>query len=292
MVKGIAGYIGLQDGRKKTFTPRQGDYTRTLRPQPRPPADVVRINTPAVNLVPNQGLSVLGLTKRFGGRYVLRNVSMTIRRGEIVGLLGPNGAGKTTCFYVMMGAVRPEQGRVLLNNTDITSWPIYARARASIGYLPQEQSIFRGLSVEENLRAVIELIESDRRVVRDRVEELLEEFAIGHLRRSPAISLSGGERRRCEIARALANRPNFLLLDEPFAGVDPLVVEDTRQLIQYLQSRGVGILITDHSVREILNVVTRAYILHSGEVLVEGTPDEIMANQSVRQVYLGHSFRF
>jgi lipopolysaccharide export system ATP-binding protein len=235
-------------------------------------------------------LAVLNLAKSYRKRRVVTDVSLTVRRGEAVGLLGPNGAGKTTVFYMITGLIPPDGGRIVLDGHDITAYPMYRRARLGIGYLPQEASIFRGLSVEANIRAVLELVEPDKRRREAELDALLEEFGLGHLRRQPAIALSGGERRRVEIARALATRPSFMLLDEPFAGVDPIAVGDIRQLVRHLTARGIGVLITDHTVRETLGLIDRATILHSGTVLVEGTPEDIIADPDARRVYLGEEF--
>jgi len=230
------------------------------------------------------------LTKSYKGRQVVNGVSLGVRAGEAVGLLGPNGAGKTTCFYMVTGLVPVDQGTITLDGFDVTSMPMYRRARLGVGYLPQEASIFRGLSVENNIRAVLEIVEPDR-VERERqLDELLEEFHIPHLRKSPAIALSGGERRRLEIARALASKPNFILLDEPFAGIDPIAVADIQQLVRHLTGRGIGVLITDHNVRETLGLIDRAYILHAGEVLTHGRPSDIINNIDVRRHYLGDDF--
>ncbi len=228
--------------------------------------------------------------KRFRKRPVLRGVSLSLRRGEAVGLLGPNGAGKTTCFYILTGLIRPDAGHIELDGYDITELPMYRRARLGIGYLPQEASIFRGLNVEENIRAVLEVVEPDRARREAQLDELLAEFSIAHLRQAPALALSGGERRRCEIARALATRPAFMLLDEPLAGIDPIAVGDIRDLVSHLKDRGIGVLITDHNVRETLEIVDRAYILHEGQVLREGSPSEIVLDEDVRRVYLGDRF--
>jgi lipopolysaccharide export system ATP-binding protein len=225
-------------------------------------------------------------------RPVLRDVSFSIQRGEAVALLGPNGAGKTTCFYIITGMFRPDGGYVLLDGQDITSLPMYRRSRLGIGYLPQEASIFRGLNVEENIRAVIESLNINPEDQDMLLEDLLAEFGIGHLRRTPALALSGGERRRVEIARALAARPDFILLDEPLAGIDPIAVGEIRNLIAHLKDRGIGVLITDHNVRDCLGIVDRAYILHDGKVLMHGTPDEIVNHEDVRRVYLGDTFVF
>ena len=222
---------------------------------------------------------------------VIRDVTMTLDRGEVVALLGPNGSGKTTTFYSVAGLVIPEGGRVMLDGTDVTGLPMYRRARLGIGYLPQEMSIFRGMNVEDNIAAILDITYSDRHKRRERLEELLSEFSIEHLRRAPALALSGGERRRVEIARCLAAEPKYLLLDEPFAGVDPISVADIRHLVADLKTRGIGVLITDHNVRETLEIVDRAYILHDGAVLMSGTPDEVVENDNVRRVYLGDNFR-
>jgi lipopolysaccharide export system ATP-binding protein len=232
-----------------------------------------------------------GLRRAFKGRTVVHDVSIAVSRGEAVGLLGPNGAGKTTVFYMITGLIRPDAGRIELDGHDVTSLPMYQRARLGIGYLPQEASIFRGLNVEDNIKAVLEIVEPNRRKRKEELDSLLEEFHITHLRKSPSIALSGGERRRCEIARALASRPAFMLLDEPFAGIDPIAVGDIQALVRHLTRRGIGVLITDHNVRETLGLIDRAYIIHSGRVLTEGRPDDIVANPEVRRVYLGEQFR-
>jgi lipopolysaccharide export system ATP-binding protein len=236
------------------------------------------------------GLVATGLGKRYRKRPVVRNVSINLKRGEAVGLLGPNGAGKTTTFYMITGLVQPDEGKVVMDGHDVTTLPMYRRARLGLGYLPQEASIFRGLSVEDNIRAALEVVEP----VRDRREQMLDallaEFGIAHLRRAPALALSGGERRRCEIARALAGQPSFMLLDEPFAGIDPIAVGDIQNLVRHLTGRGIGVLITDHNVRETLEIIDRAYILHDGQVLMEGAPRDIVAHEGVRRVYLGERF--
>jgi len=233
-----------------------------------------------------------GITKTYRGRRVVDGVEVGVRRGEAVGLLGPNGAGKTTCFYMITGLVPVDSGRIELDGHDITRVPMYRRARLGIGYLPQEASIFRGLTVEENVRAVLEVVEPDRKERERQLTALLEEFGIAHLRKQPATALSGGERRRCEIARALASRPSFMLLDEPFAGVDPIAVSDIQELVRHLTRRGIGVLITDHNVRETLGLIDRAYIMHAGAVLTHGRPDEIVANSDVRRIYLGEQFTY
>jgi lipopolysaccharide export system ATP-binding protein len=237
------------------------------------------------------GLRVIGLRKSYRKRPVIRDVSLHLDRGEVVALLGPNGSGKTTCFYSIAGLVAPEGGQVLIDGRDVTALPMYRRARLGIGYLPQEMSIFRGMSVENNILAILEIAEPDHSTRRERLEELLSEFSITHLRRAPALALSGGERRRVEIARCLAAGPKYVLLDEPFAGVDPIAVGEIRALVHDLKERGIGVLITDHNVRETLEIVDRAYILHDGRVLMSGTTDEVVRDENVRRVYLGQSFR-
>lgn len=237
------------------------------------------------------GLRVRNLRKSYRNRPVIRDVSVDLARGEVVALLGPNGSGKTTCFYCIAGLVTADAGQVMIDGRDATRLPMFRRARLGIGYLPQEMSIFRGLTVEQNIMAVLEVALDDPRHRRDRLEELLADFSITHLRGAPALALSGGERRRTEIARCLASSPSFLLLDEPFAGVDPIAVAEIRTLVHDLKSRGIGVLITDHNVRETLGIVDRAYILHDGHVLMSGTTDEIVADQRVREVYLGEGFR-
>ncbi len=236
------------------------------------------------------GLAAVRIGKSYRGRRVVRDVSLFLRRGEIVGLLGPNGAGKTTCFYMITGLVRVDQGQILLDGQDVTTLPMYQRARLGVGYLPQEPSIFRGLTVEQNVMSVVELHERSAKKRRELVDELLGELHVDHLRKAPATALSGGERRRVEIARALAAQPSFMLLDEPFAGIDPLAINDIRELITFLKDRGLGILITDHNVRETLEIVDRASVMFDGEVLFEGSPQAILANETVRKVYLGEQF--
>ena len=238
----------------------------------------------------NKGLQIHKLGKSYGNRPVVRDVSMQVHRGEAVGLLGPNGAGKTTCFYMITGLIRPDYGMISLEGSEITRLPMYRRARLGVGYLPQEASIFRGMSVEQNIMAVLEVSEPVQEQRQLMLEELLGEFSISHLRHAPAIALSGGERRRVEIARALASRPSFILLDEPLAGIDPIAVSEIRELVMHLKDRGIGVLITDHNVRETLEVIDRAYIIHDGRVLMEGTPAEIVDNADVRRVYLGERF--
>ena len=236
------------------------------------------------------GLEVRSIAKSYDRRAVLHDVSLDVHRGEVVGLLGPNGAGKTTCFYSVMGLVKPDSGRIFLDGQDITGLPMYRRAILGLGYLPQETSIFRGMTVEQNIMAVLEVTEPDRKARQARLEQLLGEFGITALRASPAMSLSGGERRRCEIARALAAKPTIMLLDEPFAGIDPISIADIRELVRELKSRGIGVLITDHNVRETLDIVDRACIIYDGQVLFAGTPEALVADQEVRRLYLGESF--
>ena len=235
-------------------------------------------------------LEIFNIGKKYKKRTVLKNVSLHVKKGEAVGLLGPNGAGKTTCFYCVTGLITPDYGDVYIGGQDITDMPMYKRARMGIGYLPQEASIFRTLSVEDNIKAILQIVIDDENQREDMLEELLNEFSIAHLRKSPALALSGGERRRLEIARALASKPSFILLDEPLAGIDPIAVGEIRTLVSQLKNRGLGVLITDHNVRETLDIIDRAYILHGGTVLMEGTPDEIVANEEVRKVYLGDNF--
>ena len=251
-------------------------------PQPVAPRDPERLKGTLI---------ARGLSKSYKGRQVVSGVSFGIRAGEAVGLLGPNGAGKTTCFYMITGLIPADHGRILLDGQDITSFPMFQRARLGIGYLPQEASIFRGMTVFENVTATAEIAEKDKAARKKLVEDLLEELGVDHLRDSPAMALSGGERRRVEIARALATRPGFILLDEPFAGIDPLAIADIRDLILFLKQRGIGILITDHNVRETLQITDRAAIIHDGEVLFEGKPEAVRADPSVRRVYLGDSFQ-
>ncbi len=238
----------------------------------------------------SRGLQAEHLSKSYKKRPVLRDVSLSVQRGEAVALLGPNGAGKTTSFYIVTGLIAADTGNISLDGHDITALPMYRRARLGIGYLPQESSIFRGLNVEDNIRAVLQAQDMSEEEQESLLEELLREFSVTHLRRTPSVALSGGERRRVEIARALSSRPQFMLLDEPLAGIDPIAVGEIRDLIGYLKTKGIGVLITDHNVRDCLEIVDRAYILHDGVVLMEGTPDEIVANDSVRKVYLGEDF--
>ncbi|MEE9299588.1 MAG: LPS export ABC transporter ATP-binding protein [Alphaproteobacteria bacterium] len=238
----------------------------------------------------NTGLVAQNLGKRYRKRPVLRDVSIAVQRGEVVGLLGPNGAGKTTCFYCITGLIAADSGTVHLDGHNISELPMYRRARLGIGYLPQEASIFRGMNIEQNIRAVLEVSEPDHESREHLLDELLAEFSISHLRRTPALALSGGERRRVEIARALASKPSFMLLDEPFAGIDPIAIADIRELVAHLKDRGIGVLITDHNVHETLDLVDRAYILHEGVLLMEGEPSEIVSHEEVRRVYLGDRF--
>ena len=265
--------------------PRPDERMKVAAGQPAFPQEAASVS-PAGTLVAS------GITKAYRGRRVVDGVDVFVRRGEAVGLLGPNGAGKTTCFYMITGLVPVDSGRIELDGHDITSIPMYRRARLGIGYLPQEASIFRGLSVEDNIRAVLEVVEKDKASREDQLTALLEEFHIEHLRKAPATALSGGERRRCEIARALASRPTFMLLDEPFAGVDPIAVSDIQDLVRHLTQRGIGVLITDHNVRETLGLIDRAYIMHAGSVLTHGNPQEIVDNVDVRRFYLGDQFTF
>ena len=237
------------------------------------------------------GLKITNLRKSYRKKVVIRDFSMELNRGEVVALLGPNGSGKTTTFYSVAGLVTPEGGTVIVDGHDVTTLPMYRRAQLGIGYLPQEMSIFRGLNVEDNINAILDISVPSRQKRRERLEELLSEFSIEHLRRAPALALSGGERRRVEIARCLATDPKYLLLDEPFAGVDPISVGDIRNLVSDLKNRGIGVLITDHNVRETLEIIDRAYILHDGKVLMSGTPNEVVENKNVRSVYLGDNFR-
>jgi len=238
----------------------------------------------------DNGLAVISLAKNYDKRQVLRDVSLSVERGEVVGLLGPNGAGKTTCFYSVMGLVKPDHGRIFLDGTDITDLPMYRRAALGLGYLPQETSIFRGLTVESNIMAVLEISEPDASRRERRLDELLADFHIERLRQAPAMALSGGERRRVEIARALAADPSIILLDEPFAGIDPISISDIRDLVRDLKGRGIGVLITDHNVRETLDIVDRACIIYDGQVLFEGSPQALVADEKVRKLYLGEGF--
>ncbi|MFN0265294.1 LPS export ABC transporter ATP-binding protein [Tepidamorphus sp. 3E244] len=265
---------------KPQLAQRQPAARAQARPRPQPTQNEPR----------TQWLAAHGLVKTFGGRAVVNGVTLGLRRGEVVGLLGPNGAGKTTTFYMITGLIAADAGAIELDGFDVTHLPMYRRARLGVGYLPQEPSIFRGMTVEQNIMAVLELVEPDKRAREHQLDSLLEEFSITRVRKSPAIALSGGERRRVEIARALASRPVFMLLDEPFAGIDPIAVNDIRTLVRHLTGRGIGVLITDHNVRETLSLIDRAYIIHDGKVLMEGTPQAVVANDAVRQNYLGQDF--
>ncbi len=269
---------------RAAYAPRQ----QRGAPDKRPKRPAVPERAAAVDA--EDGLVALMLAKSYKRRPVVRNVTVSLKRGEAVGLLGPNGAGKTTVFYMITGLIAADQGTISLDGADITHLPMYQRARLGIGYLPQESSIFRGLSVEDNIRAVLELVQPDKARRESVLRELLDEFSIKHIRHSPAVALSGGERRRVEIARALAAEPAFMLLDEPFAGIDPIAIGDIRKLVRQLTARGIGVLVTDHNVRETLELIDRAYIIHEGVVLTEGTPDEIVNNADVRRHYLGEEF--
>jgi lipopolysaccharide export system ATP-binding protein len=272
--------------------PRRASRRAPVPAQPVPAQPAAVQPAPAKKFLPGEGtLAATGLVKVFGSRRVVNDVSIGLKRGEAVGLLGPNGAGKTTAFYMIVGLIKADAGKIMLDGYDVTSLPMYRRARLGIGYLPQEASIFRGLSVEDNIRSVLEAVEPSRRKREEELDRLLDEFNIQRIRKSPAIALSGGERRRVEIARALATRPSFMLLDEPFAGIDPIAVGDIQELVRHLTRRGIGVLITDHNVRETLGLVDRAYIVHSGQILMEGHPDEIVQSEKVRRVYLGEEFR-
>jgi lipopolysaccharide export system ATP-binding protein len=270
------------DPRERPERRRPANGAANTRPEPMDAPDTVH-GRPG-------WLTVANVQKSYRSRMVVKGVSLATGRGEAVGLLGPNGAGKTTVFYMVTGLVPADAGQVTLDGRDVTRLPMYRRARLGIGYLPQEASIFRGLTVEQNIMAVLELVEPSRKRRREQLDNLLEEFNITRLRKSPSLALSGGERRRCEIARALATRPSFMLLDEPFAGIDPLAVGDIQQLVRQLTARGIGVLITDHNVRETLSLVDRAYIIYDGQVLTHGNPQEIIANEDVRRVYLGDMF--
>ncbi len=285
----------MADAIPRSDRPRHAEFPRASVPFGRARGDAASglDLTPGVAPAAPRGsrLAVHHLRKSYKAHRVVENVSMGLSRGEAVGLLGPNGAGKTTLFYMIMGLVRPDAGRIELDGQDVTRLPMYRRARLGIGYLPQEASIFRGLDVEDNIRAVLEIIEPDRHKRAAELEAILVEFDLAHLRKIPAVALSGGERRRCEIARAIAGRPSFMLLDEPFAGIDPIAVGDIQDLVQHLTRRNIGVLVTDHNVRETLSLIDRAYIMHAGRVLSEGRPDEIIANPDVRRAYLGEDFR-
>jgi lipopolysaccharide export system ATP-binding protein len=295
----LIGLIKRLDLRRRKALPQvrqAAGKIRTNRPgaPPRPPAAAspTRGRDAAESRQAQRDyLAVHSVEKSFAGRKVVHGISLYVRRGEAVGLLGPNGAGKTTVFYIITGLIKADRGRIHLDGYDVTSLPMYQRARLGIGYLPQEASIFRGLNVEENIRAVLEVVEPSKRRQQIELDSLLEEFNIARLRRTPSIALSGGERRRVEIARALATRPNYMLLDEPFAGIDPIAVGEIQALVRHLTQRGIGVLITDHNVRETLGLTDRAYIIYSGEVLMEGDPADIVNNPDVRRLYLGEEFR-
>ena len=282
----------------KIFTRLLGKTEPAPKPQragppPIPGASAAAAAAPPLPALDLRGEGILaaeGVKKTYKKRMVVKGVSLNVQRGEAVGLLGPNGAGKTTVFYMITGLVPADSGRIFVDGRDVTRLPMYRRARLGIGYLPQEASIFRGLSVEQNIMAVLELVEPNRRKRREQLDQLLEEFSITRLRKSPSIALSGGERRRCEIARALASRPSFILLDEPFAGIDPIAVGDIQQLVRQLTKLDIGVLITDHNVRETLSLVDRGYVIADGQVLTQGKPSEIIANEDVRRVYLGNMF--
>jgi lipopolysaccharide export system ATP-binding protein len=275
--------------------PEQGDVEppRELRPRPQGARPKAKANGGgAPQLIKRPGfLAVHSVEKSFGTRQVVRGVSIYVRRGEAVGLLGPNGAGKTTVFYMITGLIKADRGAIELDGHDVTKLPMYQRARLGIGYLPQEASIFRGLTVEQNIRAVLEVVEPSRKKRERELDALLDEFNVTRLRKSPSIALSGGERRRVEIARALATRPNYMLLDEPFAGIDPIAVGDIQDLVRHLTNRGIGVLITDHNVRETLGLTDRAYIVYAGQILTEGSPEDIVNDPDVRRLYLGEEFR-
>jgi len=289
--------MSLFSARKRTDQAPPPPLPVSARPNGAPPNGGARgLPAPAMHGGPDKvpsgegWLSVHEVRKSYRRQPVVRGISMAARRGEAVGILGPNGAGKTTLFYMITGLVPADAGKVTLDGRDVTKLPMYRRARLGIGYLPQEQSIFRGLTAEQNIMGALELVEGNRKRRRERLDSLLEEFRITHKRKSPAIALSGGERRRLEIARALATNPSFMLLDEPFAGIDPRAVEDIQNTVRHLTQRDIGVVITDHSVRETLSMVHRAYIIYDGQVLIHGTPQEIIANETVRQVYLGKTF--
>ena len=274
----------LLDKRQPGPVPQRPQQRPRIQPVPEAYSDPRRMSAAQEQLIVDR------VQKTFKKRTVVKGVSINLKRGESVGLLGPNGAGKTTVFYMITGLIKPDEGSVFIDGYDVTRLSMYRRARLGIGYLPQEASIFRGLSVEDNILAVLQVTEPDKRERKRRLDELLEEFKIGRLRKSPSIALSGGERRRCEIARALASRPAYMLLDEPFAGIDPLAINDIRTLVRHLTDRGIGVLITDHNVRETLDLIDRAYIIYDGRVLTEGTPAEVVANEEVKRVYLGDMF--
>ncbi len=294
-----AAVPGLELPRQAAEPPRaRAQIPNTQVPKTQPPRSQAKAQAPKTNgataprPIKRPGyLAVHSVEKSFGTRQVVRGVSIYVRRGEAVGLLGPNGAGKTTVFYMITGLIKADRGAIELDGHDVTKLPMYQRARLGIGYLPQEASIFRGLTVEQNIRAVLEVVEPNKKKREAELSSLLEEFNITRLRKSPSIALSGGERRRVEIARALATRPNYMLLDEPFAGIDPIAVGDIQDLVRHLTNRGIGVLITDHNVRETLGLTDRAYIVYAGEILTEGSPEEIVNDPDVRRLYLGEEFR-
>ncbi len=280
-----------QFSRKRGFPARTRCYMggmsmldSTVRPDPAAPEQG------AAPPIPQGGLEVISIAKSYDKRAVLTDISLTVGKGEVLGLLGPNGAGKTTCFYSVMGLVKPDSGRIVMDGEDVTHLPMYRRAILGLGYLPQETSIFRGMTVEQNIACVLEMVEPDKTTREAELDRLLDEFGLQRLRTSPAMALSGGERRRCEIARALAAKPSIMLLDEPFAGIDPLSISDIRDLVKDLKTRGIGVLITDHNVRETLEIVDRACIIYGGQVLFAGTPQELVADENVKRLYLGENF--
>jgi lipopolysaccharide export system ATP-binding protein len=275
--------------KKRQSNGQQGSAPSATEPAAHP-EHTIMVHGVAVDPTTIDGLVAYHLGKKYRTRPVVRDVTIGVRRGEAVGLLGPNGAGKTTCFYMITGLVRPDAGAIYLDGNDVTEQPMYERARGGVGYLPQEASIFRGMTVEQNIMAVLEVVDRDADSRRAKVDRLLGEFSVSHLRKVPALALSGGERRRVEIARCLATNPSYILLDEPLAGIDPIAVADIRDIVSHLKDRGIGVLITDHNVRDTLEIVDRAYIMHEGEVLREGSPQEIVADAAVRRVYLGESF--
>ena len=283
---------GLDLAQQAGYEPPREPRPRAQPPRPMPGANARANDGEAPRQVKRPGfLAVHSVEKSFGTRQVVRGVSIHVRRGEAVGLLGPNGAGKTTVFYMITGLIKADRGAIELDGHDVTRFPMYQRARLGIGYLPQEASIFRGLTVEQNIRAVLEVVEPSRKKRERELDALLDEFNVTRLRKSPSIALSGGERRRVEIARALATRPNYMLLDEPFAGIDPIAVGDIQDLVSHLTNRGIGVLITDHNVRETLGLTDRAYIVYAGQILTEGSPEEIVNDPDVRRLYLGEEFR-
>jgi lipopolysaccharide export system ATP-binding protein len=287
-----ASLPGLELPPQPAVEPPREDRPRSRAQAPRPKSNARASGGEAPRLIKRPGfLAVHSVEKSFGTRQVVRGVSIYVRRGEAVGLLGPNGAGKTTVFYMITGLIKADRGAIELDGHDVTKLPMYQRARLGIGYLPQEASIFRGLTVEQNIRAVLEVVEPSRKKREAELNSLLDEFNITRLRKSPSIALSGGERRRVEIARALATRPNYMLLDEPFAGIDPIAVGDIQDLVRHLTNRGIGVLITDHNVRETLGLTDRAYIVYAGQILTEGSPEEIVNDPDVRRLYLGEEFR-